>query len=67
MVHVPCGKSSVLGIAARLRAGRFGLQFPAELKDLSLMQYVSNRFGTRTVSYSVVTGDSSTGGEAAGA
>lgn len=34
MVSVPCGKSNVLGIVARLRAGRFGVQFPAEAKDL---------------------------------
>jgi hypothetical protein len=59
---LPCGKSIGLGIAARLRAGHFGVQFPVEAKDLSLMQYVSNRSGARMFSYSVVTGDSSTRG-----
>ena len=54
MVSVPCGKSSVFGIAARLRAGRFGVQFTAEAKDLSFMRYVSNRSGACSVSYSVV-------------
>jgi len=56
----------VFGIAARLRAGRFRVQFSAEAKDLSLMHYVSNRSGARSVSYSVVTRGSSTGGETAG-
>jgi hypothetical protein len=68
VVSVPCGKSSVLGIAARLRAGRFGVHFPTEAKDLSVTQHVSNRSGARTVSYSMVTGVFFfTGGEAAGA
>jgi len=34
-VGVSCGKSNVLGIAAWLLAGRFGVQFPAEAKDFS--------------------------------
>ena len=67
VVSVPCSKSNVLGIAARLRAGRSGVQFPAEAKDLSVTQHASNRSGVHTVSCSVVTGVPSTGGEAAGA
>ena len=52
MVSVSCGKSNEFGIAARLRAGRFGVQFSAEAKDLSLMQYVSNRSGARSLLFS---------------
>jgi hypothetical protein len=56
VVIVVVSRDSVVGIAARLRAGRYGVRIPAEAKDFSILRIGHNGSGADPASYSVGTG-----------